>query len=167
MLGLFCRILQSLCWDCFVVFFSPYVGIVLSYSPVLMLGLFCRILQSLCWDCFVVFFSPYVGFVLSYSSVIMFELFCRILQSLCWDCFVVFFSPYVGIVLSYSSVLMLGLFLSECEQGQILLNIMFANLNFGCVAYFVLKCRKIIAGAIYILLFICLFSIAVTPATSI
>ena len=62
---------------------------------------------------------------------------------------------------------MLGLCLSECEKEQILLNIMFANLTFACVAYCVLKFRKIIAGAIYILLFICLFSIAVTPATSI
>ena len=70
-------------------------------------------------------------------------------------------------VLSYSSVIMLGLFLSECKKEQIQLNIMFANLNFACVAYFVLKCRNIIGGAIYILLFVCIFSIAVTPATSI
>ena len=69
-------------------------------------------------------------------------------------------------VLSYLSVIMLGLFLSECGKEQILLNIVYANLNFGCVVSFVLKVRKIIAGTIYVLLFICLFSIAVTPATS-
>ena len=61
---------------------------------------------------------------------------------------------------------MLGLFLSQCEKEQILLNIIYANLNFGCVVSFVLKVRKIIVGTIYLLLFICLFSIAVTPATS-
>ena len=61
---------------------------------------------------------------------------------------------------------MLGLFLSECEKEQILLNIIYANLHFGCVVSFVLKVRKIIAGTIYVLLFICLFSIAVTPAIS-
>ena len=69
-------------------------------------------------------------------------------------------------VLPYLSVIMLGLFLSECEKEQILLNIIYANLNFGCVVSLVLKVRKIIAGTIYVLLFICLFSIAVTPATS-
>ena len=68
--------------------------------------------------------------------------------------------------MSYLSVIMLGLFLSECEKEQILLNIIYANLNFGCVVSFVLEVRNIIAGNIYVLLFICLFSIAVTPATS-
>ena len=62
---------------------------------------------------------------------------------------------------------MLRLFLSECEQEQVLLNIIFANINVACVAYLVLIFRKIIASAIYILLFICLFLVAVTSATSI
>ena len=62
---------------------------------------------------------------------------------------------------------MFGLFLSECEKEQILLIIIVANINFGCVAYFVQKFRKIISGALFIILSICLFSIAVTPATSI
>ena len=69
--------------------------------------------------------------------------------------------------LSYFSVIMFGLFLSECEKEQILLIIIVANINFGWVAYFVLKLRKIISGAFFIILSICLFSIAVTPATSI
>ena len=69
------------------------------------------------------------------------------------------------IVWSYFSVIMLGLFSSECEEEQILLIIISANLNFRCVAYFVLKSRKIIWLAIFVLLSIFLFSIAVTPAT--
>ena len=69
--------------------------------------------------------------------------------------------------LSYFSVIMFGLFLSECEKEQILLIIIVANINFGWVAYFVLKLRKLISGAFFIILSICLFSIAVTPASSI
>ena len=69
--------------------------------------------------------------------------------------------------LSFFSVIIFGLFLSECEKKQILLIIIVANINFGWVAYFVLKLRKIISGAFFIILSICLFSIAVTPATSI
>ena len=60
---------------------------------------------------------------------------------------------------------MLELFLSECEEEQILLIIISVNLNFHFVAYFVLKSRKIISLAIFVLLSIFLFSTAVTPAT--
>ena len=60
---------------------------------------------------------------------------------------------------------MLGLFLSECEEEQILLIIISANLNFRCVAYFILKSRNIISLSIFVLLSIFLFSIAVTPAS--
>ena len=67
--------------------------------------------------------------------------------------------------LTYFSFIMLALFLSECEVEQIILIISSANLNFRWVAYFVLKFSKIISLAIFVLLSICLFSIAVTPAS--
>ena len=60
---------------------------------------------------------------------------------------------------------MLELFLSEYEEEQIILiRIISANLNFRCVGYFVQKSRKIISLAIFVLLSIFLFFIAVTPA---
>ena len=46
-------------------------------------------------------------------------------------------------VFAYFSVIMLGLFLGECEEEQILLIIISANINFRCVAYFVLKLEKL------------------------
>ena len=52
------------------------------------------------------------------------------------------------------------------RKEQIQLIIIVANINFGWVAYFVLKLRKIISGAFFIILSICLFSIAVTPPLS-
>ena len=67
--------------------------------------------------------------------------------------------------LTYFSFIMLALFLSECEVEQIILIIISENLNFRWVAYFVLKFSKIISLAIFVLLSICLFSIAVTPAS--
>ena len=59
---------------------------------------------------------------------------------------------------------MLELFLSEYEEEQIILIIISANLNIRCVGYFVQKSRKIISLAIFVLLYIFLFFIAVTPA---
>ena len=44
---------------------------------------------------------------------------------------------------------MLGLFSSEYENDEILLSIILVNLNFGCVAYCVLKFRKIISGTFF------------------
>ena len=67
--------------------------------------------------------------------------------------------------LTYFSFIMLALFLSECEVEQIILIIISENLNFRWVAYFVLKFSKIISLAIFVLLSIYLFSIAVTPAS--
>ena len=70
----------------------------------------------------------------------------------CQSVFFIFFSYYVGIV-------------PKCEEEQILLIMISTNLNFRCVTYFVLKSRKLSSLAIFVLLSIFLFSIAVTPAT--
>ena len=60
---------------------------------------------------------------------------------------------------------MLGLFPNECENDEILLSIIFVNLKFGCIAYCVLKFRKIFLGAFLFLVYILFFCIAVTLVT--
>ena len=61
------------------------------------------------------------------------------------------YAMYEICCLQYQLILS-GLFFGECEKDKIPLLIILANLNFDSVAYFVLKFRKIISSAIFVIL---------------